>query len=304
MPDTMMQTTETPAFRNRSSSIAALAAALAAAQKNFAPIPKDREVTVTPRTGSPYKFKYATLDAIMSATMPALSEQGLALTQALTTWGDNFALETTLYHSSGEWMSNVTPMFMAGRRTADGRDFPPGNQELGSAQTYARRYGITALLCITADEDDDGNHADGNHAEGAERIPFKPGANGTAGAGTQFRPERRSIPPTHQNGVRQASANGARMAATEPESLARAEGRLKGQMINTPTAAANAVAQMVWIKDARKLIGDATTKGALSDWWRQNEEQRETAAAAIPVEFDKLIVLFDEKMTAVAHAGA
>lgn len=190
MPDTVMNM-ETPIFRNRSASIAALAAALSGAQKNFAPIPKDREVTVTTQTGGTYKFKYATLDAIMSATMPALAEQGLAISQALTEWGTNYAVETTLYHSSGEWISNVTPMFLSGKRTKEGRDLPPGNQELGSAQTYARRYGYSALLCITADEDDDGNHADGNHASG-ERIPFKPGARGSASGGSQFRPERRS----------------------------------------------------------------------------------------------------------------
>ena len=33
---------------------------------------------------------------------------------------------------------------------------------MGSAQTYARRYGVSALLCITADEDDDGNGAGGS----------------------------------------------------------------------------------------------------------------------------------------------
>lgn len=188
MPDTMM-TTETPLYRNRSLETAKLAAALASAQKAFAPIPKDREVTVTTQTGGSYKFKYATLDAIVAATFPALAEQGLAVSQALTTWGDHYALETSLFHSSGEWLSNVTPMFLAGRRTKEGKELPPGNQELGSAQTYARRYGLSALLCITADEDDDGNHADGNQSE---RTAFKPGARGTAGGGTQFRPEKRT----------------------------------------------------------------------------------------------------------------
>lgn len=188
MPDTVMNM-EAPIFRNRSTSIAALAAALAAAQKSFAPIPKDREVKVTTRTGGTYTFRYATMDAILSATMPALAEQGLAISQGLSSWGEQYAVETTLYHSSGEWISNVTPMYVSGRQGTDGKVYPPGNQELGSAQTYARRYGVSALLCITADEDDDGNHADGNQSE---RVPFKPGARGSASGGTQFRPERRS----------------------------------------------------------------------------------------------------------------
>lgn len=195
MPDTVMNGSEAALFRNRSASIAALAAALAAAQKSFDSIPKDREVKVTTRTGGTYTFRYATMDAILSATMPALAEQGLAISQGLSSWGDQYAVETTLYHSSGEWISNITPMYVSGRQGNDGKVYPPGNQELGSAQTYARRYGVSALLCITADEDDDGNHADGNHAE---RVPFKPGARGSAGAGTQFRPERRRHPGNAQ----------------------------------------------------------------------------------------------------------
>src|SRR5690349_13538481 len=121
MPDTILNQTEAPIFRNRSANIAALAAALAAAQKNFTSIPKDREVKVTTRTGGSYTFRYATMDAILSATMPALAEQSLAISQALSSWGDNYAVETTLYHSSGEWISNVTPMFVNGRQGNDGK---------------------------------------------------------------------------------------------------------------------------------------------------------------------------------------
>ncbi len=284
----MSDATEQPIFRNRSANIAKLATALSTAQKNFAPIPKDREVTVTTQTGGTYKFKYATLDAICAATFPALAEQGLAVSQALTNWGDNYALETSLFHSSGEWVSNVTPMFLSGRRTREGKELPPGNQELGSAQTYARRYGLSALLCITADEDDDANHADGNHAEGTTRTPYRATA-GAAGGGGQFRPERR-----------QASISGARMAAEEPHLID--NDRKKGTLAKP--AAVNAVEQMQWIKDSRKIVTDCTTKGELSDWWRQNQEARETAAAAVPVEYDKLIVLFDDRMTTLAGAPA
>lgn len=165
MPDSLMPDSA-PAFRNRSADTAKLAAALAAAQKAFAPIPKDREVTVRTKTGGSYKFKYATLDAIRAATMPALAEQGLAITQGLRERGTNlYSMETTLFHSSGEWISNSTPMIIQGREGS-----PPGNQELGSAQSYARRYGWSALLCITADEDDDGNTADGNHIERSSEL--------------------------------------------------------------------------------------------------------------------------------------
>lgn len=181
MPNDATPNPESPARDDQSPSIAKLAAALAASQENFTAIPKDREVTVKGDFGS-YKFKYATMDAIMSATRPALTKQGLAIVQGMITRGNGYAVETKLLHLSGEWLRNVTPMFVAGR-FKDGKQYPPTNQELGSAQTYARRYGLSALLCVTADEDDDGNIADGNSYESR--------AQGTAGAGTDFRPSKR-----------------------------------------------------------------------------------------------------------------
>lgn len=275
MPDSIM-TTEAPMYRNRSATIAELAKALSAAQKNFAPIAKDREVTVTPRNGSPYKFKYATLDAIRNATMPALAEQGLALTQALTEWGNSYAVETTLYHSSGEWTSNVTPMFLAGRRTQDGRDLPPGNQELGSAQTYARRYGLSALLCVTADEDDDGNHADGNHADVAERVPYRP-------------------VPTHRNGVRQASASGARMAAEEPELVANAQGRMKGQNLPSGNGKKSAAEKAKeWTDNAIGTLNLSThTVESLSKFESDNDDKIEWLKENAPGQYDRFAVALD-----------
>lgn len=288
MPDTMTSM-EAPAFRNRSASIAALAAALAAAQKSFASIPKDREVTVTSDRGN-YKFKYATLDAILAATLPALNDQGLALTQALTDWGNNYAIETTLYHSSGEWISNVTPMFLSGRRikNKDGQgwhELPPGNQDLGSSQSFARRYGVSALLCITADEDDDANHADGNHAE-SQRIPYKP-APGTAGAGKQFRPERRQLA-------------GRSWADDEPHLVdaTREKGTLPAKPANDANGG-NAIRRIEWCRAAADIIKNANTKDELSAWWEANAERLGVIETALPQEHDRLIVTFDDAMTRV-----
>jgi hypothetical protein len=296
MPDTVMTTEATGlTFRNRSNETAKLAAALAAAQKNFAPVPKDREVTVTTQQGGTYKFKYATLDAIMSATMPALSEQGLAISQALTDWGNNYAVETTLYHSSGEWISNVTPMFLSGRRTKDGRELPPGNQELGSAQSYARRYGVTALLCITADEDDDGNHADGNHAEGAERVPYKPGPKGSAGGGTQFRPERRQMPTNNwtEDARRDGTLDELRKKGTLPE---------KGNA-NGATAQA-AIKRVEWVKAAIDGFKTAQTKAELQDWWRTEAARLEVIENSMPAEYERLLAAYDAAIERTAARAA
>ena len=58
---------------------------------------------------------------------------------------------TTLYHAAGR-LSGSMPVFKT----------ESGPQAYGSALTYARRYGVTLLLGICADDDDDANAAEGN----------------------------------------------------------------------------------------------------------------------------------------------
>lgn len=136
---------------NHSETITDLAAALAKAQGALVNPGRNREVTVKSERGS-YKFKYATLDAILDAVRKPLADNGLAFTQALGAADGKLALVTLLTHTSGQWLRCEMPVTVEG----------PGMQRLGSAQTYARRYAISSLLGIAADEDDDANSADGN----------------------------------------------------------------------------------------------------------------------------------------------
>lgn len=124
-----------------------LAAALAKAQAAFPVISRDKEVTVQTKTGGSYKFKYAPLDAILTAVRGPLSDNGLAISQMLD--GDD--LVTMLLHKDGQTLTGRFPL-------------PHGDtiQALGSAVTYLRRYSLQAILGIAAEEDDDGNRASGN----------------------------------------------------------------------------------------------------------------------------------------------
>lgn len=133
----------------------AIAAALAKAQGDFGAVLRDKTVTVTMRSGGKYTFSYAPLESILHAVKPALSKNGLSLTQAMVVSEGKDFVETTLRHSSGETINNRIPLFVK----------EEGPQAYGSALTYARRYGVTLLLCISADDDDDGNAAEGNTAE-------------------------------------------------------------------------------------------------------------------------------------------
>ena len=93
-----------------------------------------------------FKSRYASLYTILDTYTPTLVKCGLAVYQA--PFMDS--LETYLIHTSGQYVMSSTPI-----RSKD----PSNPQAIGSAITYARRYGLAAILSIAADPDDDGNAA-------------------------------------------------------------------------------------------------------------------------------------------------
>ena len=137
-----------------------LYAALAKAHLKFKPIIKDREVSVTKSAekggGFAYKFKYATLPAIMEGIREALGENGLFLTQRVITppGAENLYVETRLCHVSGESIFNLTQMIQVEQ----------GQVGYAKAMTYSRRYGVQLLLFLAGEDDDDGQEP-GERAE-------------------------------------------------------------------------------------------------------------------------------------------
>lgn len=132
-----------------------IAAALAKAQAAFINPPRNRTVKVKTQNSGSYDFSYATFDAIVDAVRKPLAENELSYTQTVEFDNDKPRVVTTLMHSSGQWIGSTLPL-MVDR---------PGNQAFGSALTYSKRYALTALLGVAADEDDDANGADGNNIE-------------------------------------------------------------------------------------------------------------------------------------------
>jgi len=98
-----------------------------------------------------FKSKFASLKAVREATEPILGKHGLTITQFPSqTYEGKPALTTWLAHSSGQFIKDTTPLSMV-------KSDP---QAQGSAITYLRRYGWSAVLGLVTDEDDD----DGNMA--------------------------------------------------------------------------------------------------------------------------------------------
>ena len=95
-----------------------------------------------------FKSKYANLEEVINTVKVPFAEVGLSFLQFPVS-ADGFAgVETIILHESGEFISNE---FMLKCSKAD----PQG---MGSAITYARRYGLQSA-CGIPSEDDDGNAA-------------------------------------------------------------------------------------------------------------------------------------------------
>ena len=119
-----------------------LATALVGLQADLKPVEKS--------AANPFfKSKYAPLPAVMEAVQPLLAKHKLAVSQFVTHLDGQSALRTILLHESGQLIEDVQPLLLA-------KQDPQGQ---GSAITYARRYGVMAVLGLVADEDDDGNAA-------------------------------------------------------------------------------------------------------------------------------------------------
>ncbi len=147
-----------------SESIAKLAAALVKAQAEVENATKNA-------TNLHLGNKYADLGEVLRVVKPALAAHGIAVVQAPGFQGDVVTLETMLLHESGEWISGVAGAPLPiGRVNKKGEPLPLGAQDVGSAITYLRRYGLAAFASITQ-EDDDGQ-AVGNNTSGA-RISDK-----------------------------------------------------------------------------------------------------------------------------------
>lgn len=142
-----------------SSETAALFEALAKAHSELTNPTRNAHVTVRMKNGGTYNFKYATLDSILDLARPILARHGLAIVQSLNTDGQKIRLDTYITHASGQWIKAQAPI----------NPVEDGIKELGSAITYIRRYSLTALLGLCADEDDDGSAAHGHQSTQAPR---------------------------------------------------------------------------------------------------------------------------------------
>lgn len=97
-----------------------------------------------------FKSKYVQLEGVTAAIDDALGGTGLSYVQEATSDDNQVAVTTVILHESGERIL-LAPLAVPVTKS--------DAQAFGSAETYARRYALSAAFGITSDVDDDGNAA-------------------------------------------------------------------------------------------------------------------------------------------------
>jgi hypothetical protein len=121
-----------------------LAAALAKAQGQMQPAKMEA-------TNPFLKNKYADLGSVIQASRAALSANGLSFTQHPAIEDGRVSITTSLMHASGQWQTSTISLPIGEEK---GLSLA---QSMGKVVTYLRRYSLSAILGIYADEDTDGN---------------------------------------------------------------------------------------------------------------------------------------------------
>ncbi len=116
----------------------------------FAKAQSEIKVAEFNKVNPQFKSKYADLSSIWTACKEALNKNGFSIVQRydILESGEQLLL-TELYYKDG---NSITSTFKLNVMKGT-------PQEMGSLTTYARRYSLSALVGIIADEDDDANAA-------------------------------------------------------------------------------------------------------------------------------------------------
>ena len=109
-----------------------------------------------------FRSSYASLTACWDACRAPLSRNGLSVVQGVSSDGRSVACTSRLLHESGEWIE-ATLCVPIGPKV--------NPQTIGSASTYAKRFGLCALVGVTPGDDDDAEQASESETVASNREP-------------------------------------------------------------------------------------------------------------------------------------
>jgi hypothetical protein len=228
--------------------------ALAKAQGGFQPIHRSKTVKVSSDKGS-YTFDYAPLDVVLAATVPSLTANGLCLFHTLGHHGQDVILTTILGHESGSSLMMFLRLPGTATQWKDGKSFERAktSQEMASDVTYRRRYMVSCLLGVSAEEDDDG--------AAGEQMDRTVNDKGPRQA-TQQKPPVPKAPPT---AAKQERPNVIQMEKPEPKPEPKPSGPPPLPIETNDVPARRE--QLLEIKSLLKELGFTSGPGSMSEKW-------------------------------------
>lgn len=110
------------------------------------------EIQSISKSKQAYGYKYATLDSLIDMLRSVLPKHGVWFTQMPTRKEHTSTLTTRVFHSSGEWLEDTIEM-----TDTELQGKANDTQKVGASITYYRRYALSSIFGVAADEDIDGN---------------------------------------------------------------------------------------------------------------------------------------------------
>lgn len=133
------------------------------AVKKLAAIQGEEVIVVKNATNPHFKNGYANLGQYLEKIQPILKKHNAHCFQNVA---GSYLTTTFMDLDSGQWISADYPLLITGAKP----------QEIASQITYARRYSLSALFMLVA-EDDDGNEANGTPSPKPANNQVKPWLN-------------------------------------------------------------------------------------------------------------------------------
>lgn len=110
------------------------------------------EISSIGKSKQAYGYKYATLDNLIDMLRMVLPKHGIWFVQTPARQNGVSTLTTRVFHDSGEWIEDTIEM-----TDTELQGKANDTQRVGASITYYRRYALSAIFGVAADEDVDGN---------------------------------------------------------------------------------------------------------------------------------------------------
>jgi hypothetical protein len=123
------------------------------------------EMSTMPKDKKGYSYMYTDFDTIVTTIKPLLKKNNIGFMQSLTMVGELPAITTRVFTQSGQYIQDTVTLpkvEMKGTTAA---------QNMGASITYMKRYALSAMFGITADEDVDGSAADDKSKQESDKKP-------------------------------------------------------------------------------------------------------------------------------------